>query len=47
MTDPDSRKEFRRNKLKNSTKEKSEFSDEQRFIKRSKHKYKRDIEVRP
>lgn len=44
MTDSDNRKEFRRNKIKNNCKNKSEFSDEQKFIKRSKHQHKREIE---
>lgn len=44
MTDPDSRKEFRRNKIKNNHKGKMEFSDEQKFVKKAKHQHKKHIE---
>jgi hypothetical protein len=44
MTEPENRKEFRRNKIKNSNKSKTELSDEQRFLKKSKKRLKQQIE---
>lgn len=45
MTDSDNRKEFRRNKLKfNNQKFKPELSEEQKFLNKSKKRFKKHIE---